>query len=372
MEADYRRLREEDRRLYAFFELLRAGLWERPVEDTDVFPLSGDDWTFVYDFAVKQTVEGLIWRGIHHLEEDSFPPDGILQKLVARVDYIERMNARTDHVIADLLKIFNRLNVVPVIQKGQDAASMYEHPELRTCGDIDFYFDSKNDFIIANSSVRCRGKKLTPQSDGSYEYTWKRIPIEHHRKLLDIENPFLGPYLKSLERDNLMEKAVDGGLKLRVPSPELNLLMLNAHIMKHAFILGIGLRQLCDMARAYHTLHHRYSGEELENIYSKAGLTKWSSLLHCFLVTYLGLQEYCLPYRDGLALPPEPLLDMVVKGGNFGQYNEKWTIRNRHLLTRKAYIFRTMFSKIDFHRETAPFEAFCKFVHLTTGQANDV
>ena len=91
--------------------------------------------------------------------------------------------------------------------------------------------------------------------------------------------------------------------EITIPSPLLNLVLLNTHIMKHAFGWGIGLRQLCDLTRAYHCLQTETDGKALYDLCRKAGIIRWNSLLHTFLVKQLGLPASSLPYPEKTVSP---------------------------------------------------------------------
>lgn len=107
-----------------------------------------------------------------------------------------------------------------------------------------------------------------------------------------------------------------------MPAPLPDLLLLNAHLLKHIMGHGVGLRQFCDMARAYHALHGSYSPVELEAAYRRTGLLRWSAQLHTFLTEHLGLPRDVLPYAGTDARTSPRLLHIVLEGGNFGQYGK--------------------------------------------------
>lgn len=111
-----------------------------------------------------------------------------------------------------------------------------------------------------------------------------------------------------------------------LPSPMLHLVLLNAHILHHAMGRGIGLRQLCDMARAYHTLMPLTDNYRLLMAYGKLHLLGWSRLLHSFLVQYMGLNPDRLPKSKSAFSKAEgyvsskPLLQIILRGANFGHH----------------------------------------------------
>lgn len=73
---------------------------------------------------------------------------------------------------------------------------------------------------------------------------------------------------------------LEGGLDVRIPSPVLNLLLQSLHILKHALGWGIGLRQLCDMARSCYKLHDEVESEEMKRLHYN---WEWTDGSSCYM-----------------------------------------------------------------------------------------
>ena len=132
-----------DRKVEALLLLLRAGLWEKELEDLSIFPLSADDWTEIFRMARRQTVTGIVYRGLCRLPDSFLPPESVLLPWVATVERIERSNHRMNTVLLGLYRRCYSVGVEPVLQKGQGVALFYEQPWVRECGDIDLYFSCR-------------------------------------------------------------------------------------------------------------------------------------------------------------------------------------------------------------------------------------
>ena len=306
----------------AFLVLLRAGLWEKDLESLSSFPLTSEEWHDVYQSAICQTVSGIVYRGILRLPDRLFPPEDILLPWVVRADAIEQRNRYMNEVVNELCSFFKNGEIRTVLQKGQGIASLYECPLMRECGDIDLYFPDRKEREKADLIIRQQGIQTGKGADGSIHYEWKGVVAEHHSRLLDVYSPFQQDYLNQLEKKIgfttvRLGKEEDG--EVTVASPVLNLLMLNVHILKHALGWGVGLRQLCDVARAYYKWHGIMEMHELCEIYRKTGLGRWSNLLHSVLREYLGVPVTCLPDDRGKQESPWPLLHIIQQGGNFGR-----------------------------------------------------
>lgn len=355
----------------AFFVLLRAGLWEKEPDDLSVFPLSEEDWTEIFSLSRKQTVTGIVYRGMHYLSDELLPSESLIVRWVAAIDRIEKANRKMNRELSGLVSLFKDNNICAILQKGQGVALMYERPLLRECGDIDFYFFSKQENRRAAMLMQERGCRLDKQPDGSFCYNWKGVEVEHHPFLFDLRNPFLKGRLFSLMKKKGFSEITlpqNHDTTVTVPSPVLNLLLLNTHIMKHSLGLGIGLRQFCDMARACYCLYGQVDSDEIKAVYRKTGIERWSILLYSFLVDYMGLPVSCQPYFGDTLTSSEVLLDIVLKGGNFGQYSAGRDQARRTRWCRKLHTLGSFCRNYRFSSSYAPAETFWTSIKLFWGQ----
>lgn len=350
--------------------LLRAGLWEREVDDIACFPMSDGAWMELFRLARQQTVTGLVFRGLQALPEELLPTPAVLVRWTACVDAVERRNREMNRVLTELCAGFRERGFDPVLQKGQGVAALYERPLLRECGDIDLFFRDRQTSERAAEWMHRRGALLRRMPDGSLFYRWQGFEVEHHVRLFDLHNPFLQRDAVRLIREKgCAEMALPGsdGTTVSVPAPFVNLLLLDLHILKHALGRGIGLRQLCDMARACYRLHGEVDSDEMKACCRRWGLGRWNPMLHTVLVDCLGLPAASLPYGE-LAPEPEPLLGIVWRGGNFGHYLPGRGPVGRNLAGRKLDTVRAFLDNLHFALRYAPKEAFWIVAGLMRGQ----
>jgi len=304
-----------------FFALVCAALSGRNLKR---FPaLSDRQWNALAALARKQTVLGLFYQGLSHLPQEYALPEGFLMGLVAEVGKIEKQGRKIRQVADDLLQEFQAAGLHPVLMKGPEVARFYPAPLLRECGDIDLYFPPE-EFDKAVGMVG----KVTPAPDGSVHYKRDGIDIDQHRHYFDIHSRKLPV----------------------VPSSEATLLMLSGHILKHCMGVGIGLRQLCDMAMACKGL--AVPPERLRQCFRDASLERWNQLLFSFLHQYLGAE----PLYDTLP-SPEPLIRIILEGGNFGHYSRRreGTLRQSPL-RRKLGTAGIILRRLSFSLRYAPKE----------------
>ena len=336
----------------ALLTLLRSGLWNRPPDTPELFPLSSEEWKEVFEKSRNHTVSAIVADSLEYLPENQLPPDGILAGWAVESDRIERLNGTMANVTAKLSEIYRTLR--PVCFKGQECASLYARPSSRECGDIDLYF---NDIEASAVVARQHGYVPEHKPDGSFTYAVQGIVVEHHQSYIDLCAPRKRKWLRTLDANPGFETGSGGMLR---PTPALNLLVLHSHVMKHAFGRGVGLRQICDLARAYYSYDGTYDAEELRDMYRKAGLTSWTRMVHAFLTDYLGLGKEFLPYAEPHA-DASGFLRRVMLAGNFGRSmpgNGQGKCR-----TLKAFMDNALFAA-----RYAPDEYFWQIAQLAGGQ----
>lgn len=352
----------------ALLLLLKAGLWGKPTDCSTVFPLTDLEWKQLLNEARKQTVEGIVYEGLSLLPEKWLPTENILFRWAAEAEHIEQRNQKMNGVLAELQQLFTAHGLHPVVLKGQATALCYRQPSLRQCGDIDWFFPSPEEEQQAAALIRKSGCRIEDKPDGSRLYAWKGIEVEHHPQLLDCCNPFVQKKIHHwIAQEGWKEAVIANGTTISTPAPLLHLLLLNTHILKHALGRGIGLRQLCDLARAYATVGLHADGTAYQEACSQLGLLRWNRLLHAFLIQCLGLPAETLPYPEPEPVSPAPLQHKVWSGGNFGQHDARFTEKTSKW-KRKQDTARAFLANAKFACSYAPSEAFWTMTHLIKGQ----
>lgn len=307
-----------------FFQLLSIGLWGKGSLSLNQ-PMTSDDWNKIYRYARNHTVEGLIYDSFSFLEEDQIPPQSLRLKWTVRVDQIERQNSRMNKIIAEQFIDFSKYGICPILQKGQGVASYYRIPNHRISGDIDWCFEYGG-YLKARKFLK--EKKITFQDTAGFslDYDWKGVHIEHHKKTFDIRNPFKKKYLEQLleKYTNYGRSVLINDTPIKLLAPELQLLQVNAHILKHLISFGVGLRQFCDSARLYFMVSSQINSSALKQIYEKTGILKWTHLLHKFLVDNLNLPKDRIPFAYPENTKIDWMTDEIWYSGNFGFHDERF------------------------------------------------
>ena len=343
----------------AFFLLLRSGLWEHDVQDLSLFPLTDDEWEEVFFLSEQQTVQGLVFQGLQRLPAHLSPPQTLIWRWITVVARLGKEYRQFTEATMKTCHMLEKAGVMPILQKGLAVAHFYEHPELRLNGDIDWYVPQEQSFHLSATTRR---------SDGSICFEYEGIDVEIHREPTDLIRPRHQRVVMQLMADNACQSMLltdDEAVRVMAPVP--TLVMLNAHIMKHAFTVGVGLRQFCDMARAYHRLHGMYDVEVLDDAYRRTSLWRWSQLLHSVLVHDLGLNESTLPFPvSSHHADAQKLVRMVMEDGNFGHHALKKTSVHRDGNDRVHTVWQII-RRLTFSLRYAPTEMFYRILTLTKG-----
>lgn len=357
-------------------ELLRSEINSTPPVP-NLLPADADMWQQVFMHARRHGVAALVLNAISRLDDSLLPPPQILASWAAEADLTRRANLKANNAIASLQTTMRaRALPAPTILKGQGVAAFYPDPLSRCPGDIDICLSGYRQALL-DSFIRQNGLSIKGAADRSRHFIWQGSEVEIHPRLLDIHSPASRRRLKavlSLEaRTGVSIATADtppASADIRIPAPEVNLLMLSAHILKHAMGHGVGLRQLCDLAVASRRLTPHVDRALMRKAIDDAGLGAWTNRIYSLLHFHLGLPADALP-ADGIILSPrktDPLMRFIVRGGNFGRHPAGRRPRHRgKLSTAFSYIRRAPFSL-----SIAPREALWSFIGLTRGQFSNL
>lgn len=336
----------------SFLELLRAGLWQTVPNASLLEGFTQQDWRMLWLAARKQTVQGLVYYGVNLLPQDHLPQIMTLASWMVEIERISQDNEKINSVISKQSDWWNSSNINAVVMKGQTVADFYPDPSLRISGDVDWYFPTSSDWERSIYLSSEKGCSLDMDSDGDYHYSFDKVVIEHHKSSSELSS-------KSSLRELQKIESFESWRSVKKLAPLSNLLLLNTHLLKHAMIAGIGLRQFCDIAMSYKYYFSEGNNIHLANEYykeiNKLGLSKWTALLHTFLVDHLGMPEDYLPFPLENKFDTSWLLSEVLKDGNFGQ-------------NQKSSMISKIFRKFLFSLSYAPKEYFARFFSLAVGR----
>lgn len=353
----------------AFKELLCKGLAGSEPDITLFENLTDDGWETIYRTARRQTVCGVCYDALCRLPDRLLPSSSLLPRWVARVNAIETANLAMRAALSRLVSTLKASGLHPMVQKGLSVARFYISPDLRESGDIDLWLPGK-ELSAGVDIVRKLGCRPVTHPDGSIAFNYQGFVVEFHRALINVCNPSIAKQLESYVAGMCRDYGDDSS-SIPSPPPMLELLLLDVHIMRHAFGNGIGLRQICDYVLASKALRDSYDHAEFERLCRKTGISKWTALLNGFAACYLDASPADLPPsgRDGKGgLPVERLFDIISKGGNFGHHMPNYSSSLGNMGKRKLHTLSMFARRGRFALSVAPGEAFWQIFRLIMGQ----
>lgn len=321
--------------------------------------LTSQQWGMLYNEARRQTVIALTLNAIEqHPELAATMPVTLAAQWMAEAEKTRRRHEASLRAESSLLQAFGDAGIHPIVLKGNTLARLYPDPSARQCGDIDLFI-RPDGCRATDSFLAAAGITPTQHSDGSRSFIWQQFEVELHYRFFDIHS--------SISRRRL-RKLFSATPSLTLTSPESTLLMLSAHILKHAIGRGIGLRQLADFAVASQRFKDEIDPVLMQRITRAAGLTRWTSTLFSFLVTHLALPRAALPF-PGITISPKKgdrLHRIIVRGGNFGQHAEG------RGTTSPIATAASFAGAAGFSLRTAPAEALATVSTLTHGRLSNM
>ena len=347
--------------LNQFFELLRSGLWEKPV-NASLFDGNDSGWDAIYRLSQEQTVIALVFDGINTLPPQLRPPRALYMQWCAQVARIEEANELLDSVVAELFPVFREAGIPAVLLKGQGMAANYPNPNHRQCGDIDIYTGEEN-YRTANELMTKNGGILESEYTIKHAaFLYKGVSVEIHRTLGSLNYPGAKRTLAKFTSkwpDRHTDTILIAGNKTPVPSPTVNTIYIFTHAFHHFLNSGIGLRQVCDWAKLIDAHYKEIDPTEIQSLLKKMKLSKAIGAFAYIAVSYLGLAGEKVPFPIAGSSPNgEELLADILTTGNFGQFNTKIKKRPKGYWAGKWHTFSRVVTRIRKLRRHAPSEVY--------------
>lgn len=323
-----------------FFLLLKKALG-----DCDALPnnINAETWLKIYKLAKQQALLGIIFLAIDSLTEEQRPPKAMLLQWWAQVEQIKQQNKHINDVATKLEHKLRVDDLHATILKGIGLASLYPQSLYRMSGDIDLWIDAERKKVV------------------SYVKRFKKHPfvIYHHVDYVDvdgisIELHFTPSYFSDFFVNHKFQKWVrqeckvqmehvvtlEDGHSVHTPTIAFNRVFVLAHIYRHLFDEGVGLRQLMDY---YYVLRQGFTEKErLEtmSVFKKLKMVRFAEAVMWVLQEVFVLEDKYLLTKpnkyEGMFL-----LDEIMIAGNFGQHDPRIIrSKNERLFTR--FVRRTI------------------------------
>ena len=312
-------------------------------EIEDVLSNCAIDWNEVFEESIKQSMAGIAFAGLKNMNASmtvsvKSVDRQLLTKWFGVVEKNKQDNLLLNKRTSQVCQNFNKDGFRVSVMKGQGNALLYgkELSLLRSSGDIDVWVEGGFKKVYAYVQKVSPTRTINEQeidfnvfSDAVVEVHYRpfimRHPIRMKRLQLFIksqsEKCFNNHVKLQLINNEGEEDWVDG----IITTVHFNLVQQMAHIHRHLFTEGVGLRQVMDyyfqLVHAEKTLNQKEK-EEVVEIVKAVKLEKLAKALMWILFEYFGLEKKCMLWEvnkeDG-----EYLLDEIMKTGNFGKMDNR-------------------------------------------------
>lgn len=291
-----------DNNSVVFYELLKAGLWEKEARLSQFGEI---DYDAIMRLAEEQSVVGLVTAGLEQVKDLKVPQAWILQFISSTLQ-IEQQNKSMNEFVAKLIESLRISGVYTLLVKGHGVAQCYERPLWRSCGDVDLFLSDDN----FQKAKKC----LIPQAttvEQEVEYdkhlgmTIDGWTVELHGNLRGGLSARMDKVLDDIVNDTFYKGDVcswmNGQTQVFLLSKENAVLFVFAHYLKHFFKEGLGIRQICDWSRLLWTYKDSLNHSVIEKRIKKMGLmTEWHAF-GAFSTKYLGMPAEAIPLFDSQA-----------------------------------------------------------------------
>lgn len=306
----------------AFFELLRAGLWEKEIR---LSPYKDIDFSEVYRIAEEQSVIGLVAAGFEHVSDVKVPQQWALQ-FAGQTIQLEQRNKAMNAFIAKLISRLRDEDIYTLLVKGQGIAQCYEKPLWRVCGDVDLFLSLDNYRKAQKTLIPIAYDIEKENPDNLHQaMTIDGWCVELHGTLRSQLGKRIDRVIDEVQKDVFFGGNVrswdNGGTQVFLPSANNDTIFVFTHILQHYFGGGIGLRQICDWCRLLYTYRNSLNHKMLELRLRKMGLLPHWKAFAALAVDTLGMPVGAMPlYNDGKKWHKKGgrILSLILESGNFG------------------------------------------------------
>lgn len=258
-----------------YLEFLKICLQNKPKISEKLISLSKGhiDWIDLLNFAAKQGVIGIYWRGIELLFKSPIPlnkpNDDEVMEWWGEVSDIRKRNEEVFKKSAFVSNTFKKEGFENCILKGQGNALMYPDPYLRTPGDIDIWLKGSKKQIITYIH------QYFPKEKGSRLHIhfpiFNNLSVEVHYTPRILDNPIANKHLQQYFKD-VQDQQMNNKLELPVsksihfPTPDFNIILQLTHVFRHFIYESITLKHIVDF---YYVLKTYFDWIHQENFCGK-------------------------------------------------------------------------------------------------------
>ena len=372
------------------------------------------EWLRLFEFCKRQALVGVGFSAVERLHAQGVVcPSPLRTKWMAMALQIERQNVLLSEQCKKLSDEYGHDGLSTCILKGQGNLPNYpeELRRRRQCGDIDIWCVAPDEGLpIAVQAGKDRAEYVTCHGRRAVrEYVMMRHRLAghgekpviryHHLEAASIDGTevevhFRVGYINSPLRNLRMQRWFDNQaavcmknktqMGFAVPTASVNVVYQMTHLFSHYFDEGLGLRQLMDYYFALKTWHHDVaerrelqsqgllaeglgtpvmSREEVMRVLRSFGMGRFAAA-----VMWVLKEVFAMPAHYFICEPNEKygrkLLDEIMRGGNFGQYDERGReMKNGGMMRHGVWKLKRVMRLVGSYPEEALWEPVFRLWH---------
>lgn len=301
-----------------YFSVLRSALWGTPV-DTSAWPQTVD-WQPILDNYKAQCLLPLAGDALFRLPEQYQLSQPQKDEIMSITALYVRMHYKIRTVYRKISDILETQHVYPILLKGEELADLYPKPNLRACGDIDFYVGPMQSAYVRDLLLS-DGATFYSEEFAHHTLMYDDIMLEIHHQFgkIVLSNSLTKKINTLLIREIALQwpesATLSSGILVRKLPPYTELLYNFCHTVGH-IIEGIGIRQFIDLTILLHNLQGKYNIDQLYQDLRYLGLLRCWQKYTGYMVDYLGLPSQDCPFYK--PLNSETIISELIDHGNFG------------------------------------------------------
>ena len=323
-----------------FFELVQAGLWGK---EARLLPFGDLDFLAIQKIAEDQSVVGLVAAGLEHVSDLRVPKKDVLQ-FVGQTLQLEQRNKAMNYFIGIIVEKMREAGIYTTLVKGQGVAQCYTKPAWRACGDVDFFLDPDN---YEKAKAFLVPMATSVEQEGKYTHhlgmTIDQWAVELHGTMRCGLSLRLDRCIDEIQEGTFTRGEVrvwdNDGTVIFLPSPDNDACFIFTHFLKHYYIGGIGLRQICDWCRLLWTYRSEINKPLLySRLREMELLSEWKAF-GAFSVEYLGMPPDAMPFYSSSnqwRRKAKRIKGFILKSGNFGHNRDFSYFQKYPYLIRKS------------------------------------
>lgn len=294
------------------------------------------DWEEMLHFAEKQSIVGVMFRGIKRLTSRNPHPSAY--QLAMWGTAAEAIAEDAQQAFSDAFKaidiVYKTYGHRCCVLKGQGNALMYPDPYMRTSGDIDLWIAPNKGEGVDDIIRLCR--IITPGCEVVYHHSHNdnitKTFVELHFRPSYSESLFynrrLQQWFQSVREEQFRNiVALPNQLgKICMPTDSFNRVFQLSHMMKHLVYegIGVGLRHVID----YYYLLRRGATDkekaEFKSMVKRLGMSRFARGIMAVMQDTLGLEEKYLLIEPDRRLGKFMTREILLSG-NFGHDDKRFS-----------------------------------------------